>query len=158
MSDLKHVLGPLIALAILAVIGFQTADALQHSGSWAASRRTARVVIPDPYARLEAQLSAPAKELSIENLRDPFDYPRAPVANAHTPPRPHQPPPPPMPVLTAILADSDPRALIRYQDRNYTLKTGDHFVDLKVVSITADRVVLDRNGLPIVLRRPTKGE
>ena len=71
---------------------------------------------------------------------------------------PKAPAPPPRPVLTGILADNDPRAFIRYQDRNYTVKVGDLFADFKVVSITRDQVVLDRNGERLTLLSPTKGD
>ena len=64
-----------------------------------------------------------------------------------------------LPVLTAILqAEDDPRALLHYADRDYTVKTGDQFADFKVISITADQVVLDRGGQRLILHRPTKGE
>lgn len=158
--NLKPIFAPLIALAILAVVGLQTTDALRHSGTWGAGRRPARTAAPDPYARLEAQLSAPAAELALASLRDPFSYRLAPVTAVHIPARPYVPPPPPKPVLTAIVHDSDgdPRALIRYQNRNYTVKSGDSFADFRIISITAEQVILDRNGERIVLHRPTKGE
>lgn len=157
--DLKPLFAPLIALAILAVIGLQTSDALRHSGAWNMDRRPRRVAAPDPYARLEAQIAAPVAALPPAGLRDPFSYTRAPVATSHTPPRPRVPPPPPQPVLTAILqAENDPRALLRYIDRDYTVRSGDHFADFKVVSIAADQVVLDRGGQRLILHRPSKGE
>jgi hypothetical protein len=55
-------------------------------------------------------------------------------------------------VLTAIVADNDPRAVIRYEDRNFTVKAGDLFADFRVVSITASEVVLESNGQRYVLR------
>jgi hypothetical protein len=155
-TDLKNVLGPLLALAILAIIGFQTAGALRRSGAWGAPRRATGVTAPDPYARLEGQLAKPVAAIAIATLRDPFDYPHAPAPDVRAV-RPRVAPPP-MPVLTAILADTDPRAIIRYLDRNYTVKPGDYFADFKVISITAVQVVLDRNGEHMSLRRPTKGE
>jgi hypothetical protein len=157
--DLKPLFAPLIALAILAVIGLQTSDALRNSGAWTTNRRSVKVASPDPYARLEAQITAPARDVPLASLRDPFSYTRAPVATSHAPARPRIPPPPPRPVLTAILqAENDPRALLRYGDRDYTVRTGDLFSDFKVVSIAADQVVLDRGGQRLILHRPTKGE
>ena len=152
------VLGPLVALAILAVIGLQTSEALRHSGTWSTKSRPAQVAVPDPYARLEAQLAAPAKAQALADLRDPFAYSRPAVPVRRAPERPRVPPPPPKPVLTAILSDNAPRAFIRYQDRNYTVKVDDMFADFRVVSITADHVVLDRSGEHIILYRPTKGD
>jgi hypothetical protein len=157
--ELKHVLGPLIALVILAVIGLQTSDALRHSGTWAARPRVRATPAPDPYASLEARLASPHKDLVLASLRDPFAYGRVSAPARRAPERPKAPPPPPKPILTGILADNDPRAFIRYRDRNYTVKIGDLFADLKVVSITRDQVVLDRsNGERMTLQRLTKGD
>jgi hypothetical protein len=156
-TDLKQLFAPLIALAILTVIGLQTSDALQHAGAWRAARRPARTAAPDPYARLEAQIAAPAGNLVLSSLRDPFSYGRAPVVTSSAPARPRVPPPPPQPVLTAILqSDNDPRALVHYADRDYTVQTGSLFADFKVISITAEQVVLDRGGQRLILHRPTK--
>jgi hypothetical protein len=155
--DLKHLFAPLIALAILAVIGLQTSDALRHAGAWRVSRRPARVAAPDPYARLDAQIAAPAPNLALSSLRDPFSYGRAPVAITRAPVRPRVPVAPPEPVLTAILqAENDPRALVHYGDRDYTVGIGGLFDEFKVISITADQVVLDRGGQRLILHRPTK--
>jgi len=92
-------------------------------------------------------------------LRDPFAYGRPAAPEHRAPDRPH---------VSAAAAqarpDRDPRrqrprALIRHQDRNFTVKSGDLFADFRVVSITADQVVLERtNGERVVLKRPTKGD
>lgn len=157
--DLKSVLGPLIAIVILAVIGIQTSDALRHSGTWSARPKPRTAPAPDPYAALEAQLAATGpKDAGPGSMRDPFSYGRTTTPTVRKPERPRTPPAPPKPVLTAIVADADPRAFIRYEDRNYTVKAGDLFADFKVVSITAEQVVLDRGGARITLSRPTKGD
>jgi hypothetical protein len=67
-------------------------------------------------------------------------------------------PEPARPLLTAIVADADPRAVIRYEDRYYTVKSGDLFARFRVISISADQVVLDGGGERIALKRPTKGD
>lgn len=155
--DVKMLLGPLLALVILGVIGQQTADSLRRSGT-GGPRRTTSGPGPDPYARLDAQLALP-DTLNRTGLRDPFHYGRAPAPVAvRGPARPPAPAPPPRPILTAILTDIDSRALVRYMDRDYTIKPGDQFADFKVISISADEVVLDRGGQRIALHRPTKGE
>lgn len=156
--DLKTVLVPLLALVILAVIGIQTSDALRHSGTWAQKPRSTRVVAPDPYARLEALLAGPARDPDLAAMRDPFSYSRTPAPARRAPARPPTPPPPEKPVLTGILADSDPRAFIRYKDHNYTVKPGDAFAEFTVVSITAIQVELDRKGERLTLVRPMKGD
>ena len=154
--NLKLLFAPLIAIAVLAVIGMQTADALKRSGAWRRGPRREGTSV-DPYARLDAQLAAHRPPVSAANLRDPFSYARAPVAVQHVRTRPVVPAALPRPVLTAILqGDNDPTALVHYNDRDYTIKRGSLFADFRVLSITADQVVLDRGGQRLVLQRPTK--
>lgn len=153
-ADLRGLLGPLIAVVILGVVGFQTQDALRRSGTWGHRTTRTRPAV-DPYAALETALAAP--DSSAGNIRDPFNYVRATEPVTRTV-RVVTPAPPPRPLLTAIVSGADPRALIRYQDHDYTIKTGDQFADFKVISITADAVVLERGGQRLSLNRPTKGE
>ena len=156
--DLKQIFTPLIAAAILTVIGLQTSDALRHSGAWRRPHKNSGAAA-DPYARLQAQITAPQPQITIATLRDPFSYGRAPVKASTARPRVYVPPPPPKPVLTAVLlGDDDPRALIHYGERDYTVKSGDLFAGYRVVSITAEQVVLDHDGQRLMLKRPTKGE
>jgi hypothetical protein len=68
------------------------------------------------------------------------------------------PPPAPRPVVTAIIADEDPRALITYESKNYSVKTGDLFAEFRVVSVNAERVLLEGPGGPLVLRGPVRGD
>lgn len=158
--DLKRLFIPLIAIAILAVVSLQTSEALKNSGAWRKAPRS-NSGRPDPYAALEAEIAARAKPVELSSLRDPFTYGRAPEP---TTPRvrsttPTPPPPPRRPVLTAILqGDDDPRALLQYGDRDYTVKAGDLFADFRVVSIAGEQVVIARGSERLILRRPSKGE
>ena len=156
--DAKHVLPPVLALVILAVVGLQTSDALRHTGIWGRKDKPRRAMAPDPYGRLEAELAAPPRDPGLASLRDPFAYGRAPAPVKRVAVKSAPKPEPARPVLTAIFSDNDPRALIRYQDRNYTVKVGDLFAEFRVLSITAEQVVLDRNGEQIALGRPRKGD
>ncbi len=61
-------------------------------------------------------------------------------------------------MLTAIVFDADPRALLRWNGRDYSVRPGGLFDDFQVVSITRDQVVLSRNGENIVLQRKSQGE
>jgi hypothetical protein len=158
--DLKRVFVPLIAIALLAVVSLQTSEALKSAGAWRKS--PPGMNRPDPYAALEAEIAARSKAVELVSMRDPFQYARAPepatprVVRASAP---VAPPPPRRPVLTAILqGDNDPRALLQYGDRDYTVKAGDQFADFQVVSIAGDQVVLARGSERLVLRRPSKGE
>ncbi|MBI1797089.1 MAG: hypothetical protein HY076_03105 [Candidatus Eisenbacteria bacterium] len=157
-TDLRGLLGPLIAVVILGVIGFQTRDALNSSGAWASRRPRHTPATFDPYARLESQLSSRDSAVQVRALRDPFAYGRAPEPTTKHVTRIVTPPAPPKPLLTAILSGADPRALVRYMDHDYTIKAGDQFADFKVISITAEAVVLERGGQRLSLNRPTKGE
>jgi hypothetical protein len=157
--DPKHVLAALVALVILAAIGAQTSQALRQSGTWTIERRPARPTTPDPYARFEAQIASLASESSPTTLRDPFSPGRATAPAPRLAARPKPTPPPPQPVLTAILhSEADPRALLRYDGRDYTVRAGDLFAVFRVVSIAPGQVVLDRDGQRLILHRPTKGE
>jgi hypothetical protein len=156
----KQTVGPFLAVLILALVGAQTSDALRHSGVWGTPKPKRIVPTADPYAHLEAQLAIVDPSVAAEALRDPFSYgaPPRPVHIVGGVVRPAPPPPPPKPVLTAIVMDEDPRALLQYQDHNYSVKTGDLFAEFRVVSISRDEVVLDGRGQQLVLRRPSKGE
>jgi hypothetical protein len=57
-----------------------------------------------------------------------------------------------VPVLTSIVWDADPRATIRFNGRDYSVRQAALFDDYRVVSITRDQVVLDRLGESLVLR------
>jgi hypothetical protein len=160
--DLKRLLIPVIALAMLAVIGLQTARALQESGAWRKAGPTTAGRV-DPYAALEGEIASRGRGAPIEALRDPFSYGRAPqelTPRARRTTTTLGPPPPPRrPVVTAILqGDNDPRALLQYGDRDYTVKPGDLFADFRVISIAPDQVVLARGGERLILKRPTKGD
>lgn len=158
----RHVhtlLAPLAALALLALIGVQTSDALRRSGSWGANSRKSTVPAADPYAGLEAQLGRIDNGLPPGGLRDPFAFGSVPQPVRTAVARPYVPPPPPKPVLTAILMDrEDPRALLRYESRNYSVRTGDLFAEFRVVSINADQVTIEGRGQRLVLNRPSQGE
>jgi hypothetical protein len=157
--DLEALIAPLIALVLLVLIVQQTLGALRATGAW--GRRTvATSHADDPYARLDRALAM--RDSSTTNMRDPFEFGRSPqtqVAVRHTtvkaPPEPQGPPPP---VLTSIIFDNDPRATIRYNDRDYPVRVNSLFGDFRVVSIARDQVVIDRSGQTLVLKLHSKGE
>jgi len=150
-----------LAILVLGLIGAQTSAALRHSGVWGQAKPKTKVVKVDPYALIESDLARFDPGIPTGGLRDPFSYSSAPriIQTSEGPKRvAPPPPPPPKPVLTAILMDEDPRALLQYMDRNYSVKTGDAVAEFHVVSITRDEVVLDGRGQRVVLHRPSKGE
>ena len=152
-------LPPLIAVAILVVIGMQTSEALRQSGTWRSPVRRSDPVV-DPYASLDDALaSSRDTSLATVRLRDPFDYSRAPAPTGPRVPRIVTPTPPPLPVVTAILTDAETaRAILRYEGTSYSVKIGDLFAQYRVLSISPDAVVVDDGNVRLVLKRPTKGE
>jgi hypothetical protein len=156
--DRRGALTVAMAVLFLLFIVFQTRDALRRSGAW--TRAQSSGVRVDPYANLDRQLEARSRVAPQAAARDPFSFAGGapaivPMDSGEAPPRPRRPDP----VLTAIVSDeADPRALIRYEDRNYSVKAGDLFAEFMVVSVTRDEVVLDGGGRSLVLRRPGKGD
>jgi hypothetical protein len=159
--DVRVLLAPLLATLALAVVISQTVGALRDSGAWEPKpARRIGAPVEGPYARLDREIGGISKQPPADNLRNPFAFVTTSVARSTGPVKPRivKPVPPPMPVLTAIVWDNDPRALIHWGDRDFTVRSGDLFADFRVNSITRDQVVLDRNGEALTLRRPTKGE
>jgi hypothetical protein len=156
--DLRGFIAPVLALALLGITVQHTMQALHTAGTW----RTRTVETPpptDPYALFDAVLSAPQIDVP-DDLRNPLDYQARVVPRPRpTPPR-RRPPveqPDPVPVLTAIIWDADPRATVRYRDRDFSIRENGLFADYQVLRITQDQVVLQRNGERIVLTLP-KGD
>jgi hypothetical protein len=157
--DPKTVAAPLVALLVLALMGFQTMGALRNSGlTGKRSRSTKR--FEDPYAGIDMILARPLLDVPSVGARDPFAFGVAKPVNpiAVVTHKPFVPPPPPRPVLTSIIWDQDPRATIRYDNRDFSVRENSLFADFKVTSITATQVVLDRNGEALVLTLRSKGE
>lgn len=160
-NDARGLVAPLLAAVAMAVVISQTVAALRDSGAWAAKPvRRASANVESPYARLDREIGQISKSPVTDNLRNPFAYGTTTATRESGPvkPKPAKPAPPHVPVLTAILWDNDPRALIHWGDRDYTVRSGDLFAEFHVTGITRDQVVLDRNGESLRLRRPTKGD
>jgi hypothetical protein len=120
------------------------------------------MTVEDPYTRVD-DLFAQRAEPPTEGMRNPFAFGAArivPVVNhGHAIIRPPViPPAPPKPTLTSIIWDSDPRATVRYDGRDFSVRANSLFADFRVKSITANQVILDRNGETIVLGLRPKGD
>jgi hypothetical protein len=119
------------------------------------------VGVPPAYETVNRALDRSDPRLALAPVRDPFTVrmqapARAParaVARHET-----LAPPPPVPVLTAIVWDSDPRALVHWKDREWTVREGALFDEFQVVSITRDQVSLRRGDATLVLQRRNNGE
>ena len=148
---------PALGLLLLLLVLNLTMFAVRTSGAWQrATQRTA--ARESPYARLEFMLARPDSVGAL--ARDPFTSGAvAVVTPARTGPvRVVVPQPPPRPLLTSIIWDNDPRATLRWNERDYSVRENTLFADFRVVTITRDQVVLDRGGESLVLRMPVKGD
>jgi len=163
--DPRSLIAPLFGLLVLVLVVQNTASALKASGSWQPESKT-RVRPESPYARLDLILSQAGTTPLPEALRDPFGYgmaaqrvPDKQVATRrHTEPKPIAPVEPPQPSLTAIIWDDDPRATVRWDGRDFSVRANSLFADFAVKSIRPTEVVLERGGQQMVLRLIKKGE
>lgn len=164
--DARALFVPLVAAAVLALMIQQTAGALKDSGSWKPPAHV-RIARPeDPYTRIDNVLGTKATPLPAEGLRNPFVFGSGRSAATGTGPvKPTKTPvaltpaAPLRPTLTSIISsDSDPRATVRYDGRDFSVRVNSLFADFSVRSITASEVVLDRGGETIVLSLRSKGE
>jgi hypothetical protein len=154
-----------VAVALFALIAVKTTQALRDSGAWTGALRSRQVKpaprVEDPFSPLAALLGRPQPELPSTALRDPFMLGSAPSPIASSKPvvrKPVVPPAPARPLLTAIVWDNDPRAIVRWQGRDLTVRSGGLFDDFQVVDITRDHVTLNRGTETIVLQRKPQGD
>jgi hypothetical protein len=83
------------------------------------------------------------------------------VARKQKPAAAVEPPPAPVPeepTLTAIIWDQDPRATVRWDGRDFSVRENSLFADFTVKSIRPTEVVLERGGQQVVLRLAKKGD
>ncbi len=153
---------PLAALIVGVIVVQQTSEALKSSGAWKVRVPSAVVVRPDPYARLDDLVSRPP--VGTPAPRDPFAFGGAirvevgPTNTVHRPLAPTPAPAPALPTLTAIIWDNDPRATIRFNGRDFSVRENSLFADFRVASISATQVVLERDGQSVVLMLNSKGD
>ncbi len=162
--DIGGLLRPLVALALFALVAAQTVVALRASGAWSGNGngggKPFAAAPADPVAPVEA-LIARAEPAQAALSRDPFQFAAVAAPAAHAGAvvrRPVIPPPPARPVLTAIVFDSDPRALVRWKGHDWTVRPGGLFDEFQVTSITRDQVTMSRGSETIVLQRKPQGD
>jgi hypothetical protein len=159
----RSLIAPLLAVVVMALTLRQIMSALKSSDVWQTRPRINRVRPEDPFARLDNLLGARIPEVPYDRIRDPFSYVSArpvTVVTGHPQPGPRPQPVvvPPAPVLTSIVWDNDPRATIRYLDKEFSVRENSLFADFTVRSITSSQVVLERNGQEMVLTLRSKGD
>jgi hypothetical protein len=153
-------LPPLVATVVLIAISAQIMGALRVTGAFGWQPEVVPVAVPPAYEAVNQALDRHDPRLAIASVRDPFSS-RAPAPvrrPVHVVPRPVFVAPPAVPVLTAIVWDSDPRALVHWKDREWTVREGGLFDEFQVVSITRDQVSLRRGDATLVLQRRNPGD
>lgn len=156
-------ISPVVAIAVMVTAVVQTLGALAVTGAFGQGVHSTPSVVSPAYQAVEDALDRRDPRFALEGLRDPFQFGAPPAddpAKAPTPPpvRLAAPVPVVLPVLTAIVWDSDPRALVRWQDREWTVREGGLFDEFQVVKISRDQVTLRRGDETIVLKRRNPGE
>jgi hypothetical protein len=118
-------ISPLVALAVLGLAVTQTLDGLGATGAFGLRVVTMRVEVPAPVPG-----GGPARSNFATAPRLPgrcrihSRSSRGDPVPSIAPVRPEPvvvAPPPPVPVLTAIVWDNDPRALVRWNGREWTI-------------------------------------
>lgn len=157
--DARQLVAPLVATLVLVLTLRQTVSAVKSWGAWQPRPRS-QARAEDPYAFLDRELGRTQTAPPVANLRDPFDFGAGRVVAVRTvrTTTPPSPPPAPRPVLTSIVWDNDPRATIRYDGRDFSVRENSLFADFRVASITSNQVVLERAGSPVVLTLRPKGD
>ncbi len=162
--DAGEWVSPLVAMIVLAVVAAQIFGALQVTGAFGWHTPAPPVVTSPSYRSLERAIDLHDPSFSLEDLRNPFEYGRlAGAPDGNDPPRSQRQKaapvaPPPIPVLTAIVWDNDPRALIHWKQRDWTVREGGLFDDFQVVGFTRDQVTLRRGDETLVLHRRNPGD
>lgn len=155
--DPRRLIAPAIALMVLILIGEQTIAALGAAG-WKNSRAN-RKRVESPYAGIDRVLAAP-HPAAATRLRDPFSFvvESSPVAAVSRPRETPRPVEQPKPILTSIIWDQDPRATVRYDGRDFSVRQNSLFADFLVRRISQNEVVLDRGSETFVLKLRPKGD
>jgi len=120
-----------------------------------------KVEVPAAFLVVDAALAGLEGRTAPDGLRDPFVFTRPPAAavRASAPPQPRPLPAAEVqPLLTAIVWDDDPRALVRWKGREWTIREGGLFDEFQVVRISRDQVFLRRADATLVLTRRNPGE
>jgi len=155
------VLSVVAAIALFALVLVQTWSSLRAAGAWRSAKPVTAIAPDDPFVVLDGHLGRALRPLPSA-VRDPFRYGGAAVPAATTarpsPPRVEVPVVPQRPILTAIVWDNDPRAIVNWKGRAWTVHEGLLFDEFIVISIRPEQVVLKRGDESIVLKRKPSGE
>ena len=160
----RNLVVPIVALVVLALVLQQTISALKASGSWQHAVKAPAAQGEDPYSRVDNLFAQDRPRTATANLRNPFAFgsgraaPATGVAVKPVQPKIVAPHEAPKPKLTSIVWDNDPRATVRYDGKDFSVRVNSLFAEFRVDKITANEVVLDRGGEQIVLSLRSKGD
>lgn len=149
----------LVALGVMGLAVAQTLEALGVTGAFGWRVAPVRVEVPVAFRNVDAALARRDRAARPEHVGDPFTYSRGVVRPVAVRPEP-EPPPPVVetPLLTAIVWDNDPRALVRWNGREWTVREGGLFDEFQVVRISREQVTLRRGEALLVLNRRNPGD
>jgi hypothetical protein len=151
-------LPPLVALAVLVAAGAQTVAALRVTGAFGWQPEVVPVAVPPAYESVNRALDRHDPRLTLAAVSDPFTTRARVAVRMPAVKSVERVPPPALPILTAIVWDNDPRALVHWKDRDWTVREGGLFDEFVVLSITRDQVNLRRGDATLVLQRRNPGD
>lgn len=154
-------ISPLVALVVLGVAVTQTLDSLGATGAFGLRVAPMRVEVPLPYQEVDRAIELRDRASRPGRVPNPFSFSRGDPVPSVAPVVPAPvviAPPPPVPVLTAIVWDNDPRALVRWNGREWTIREGGLFDEFQVMRISREQVTLRRGEATLVLHRRNLGE
>jgi hypothetical protein len=159
--DVGAWVSPLVAVLVLGVVCAQVFAALRVTGAFGWHTAAPHVTVSPAYRSVEQALDQRDPHFTLGGMRDPFAYAHE-LETGVPAPRPQHAPapslPPELPVLTAIVWDNDPRALIRWKKREWTVRDGGLFDEFQVIDIIRDQVTLRRGDETLVLHRRNPGD
>ena len=149
----------IVALGVLALVVAQTIEGLRVTGAFGWDVAPVHVEVPVAYRSMDAALERRDRTGRVSRVGDPFSYTRGVVRVAAALPSPRRPAAvAEAPLLTAIVWDADPRALVRWNGREWTIREGGLFDEFQVVRISREQVTLRRGEATLVLHRRNPGE
>jgi len=152
----------LVGVGVLMLVVSETIAGLGVTGAFGWRVQPVKVEVPSAFRTVDETLARLEGSAAPDGLRDPFVFARPTAVAVTRAAAPAAPRPLPaaeaQPILTAIVWDDDPRALVRWKGREWTIREGGLFDEFQVVRISRDQVQLRREDATLVLTRRNPGE
>lgn len=148
-----------VALGVMALAVVKTFEGLAVTGAFGWDAEQVHVEMPVAYQKVDTSLERRDRAGRVTRVGDPFSFRRGAVRMVAVAPTAQ----PPVvvaqaPLLTAIVWDDDPRALVRWNGREWTIREGGLFDEFQVVHISREQVTLRRGDATLVLHRRNPGD